>query len=65
MQVVIKVLLPQGAGGYTQEQKVTFAKEADKLARLGEHPNIPAMLGYYDLGTSLMLVQVGAGASQA
>ena len=57
-EVVIKVLLPQGAQGYTEQDRATFAKEADKLARLGSHPNIPSMLDYFDLGNSLMLIQV-------
>jgi len=56
--VVIKVLLSQSANGeYSPEEKVAFEKEAEKLKQLGEHPNIPAMICYLEMGSKLLLVQ--------
>lgn len=56
-KVVVKVLLSQSGGDYSPAEKVAFEKEADKLKRLGEHPNIPGMLEYVELGSKLLLVQ--------
>ncbi len=55
---VIKQLAPKFQGTWSQKKAVElFAEEAKRLQELGEHPQIPTLLAYFDQDNCLYLVQ--------
>ncbi|WP_066426805.1 serine/threonine-protein kinase [Anabaena sp. 4-3] len=55
---VIKQLAPKFQGTWSQKKAVElFAEEAKRLQELGEHPQIPTLLAYFEQDNCLYLVQ--------
>ncbi|MEH2300139.1 MAG: serine/threonine-protein kinase [Nostoc sp.] len=55
---VIKQLAPKFQGTWSQKKAMElFAEEAQRLQDLGEHPQIPTLLAYFDQDGCLYLVQ--------
>lgn len=55
---VIKQLAPKFQGTWSQKKAVElFAQEAKRLQELGEHPQIPTLLAYFEQDNCLYLVQ--------
>jgi WD40 repeat protein len=54
---VIKQLLPRGAIVPAQRATEVFQQEAERLAILGQHPQIPQLLAYFDQEEAQYLVQ--------
>jgi WD40 repeat protein len=58
---VIKLLLPRqtvnAEKANAEKAAELFRQEADRLAELGEHPQIPALLAHYELPNAQYLVQ--------
>ncbi|HYW21075.1 MAG TPA: serine/threonine-protein kinase [Nodularia sp. (in: cyanobacteria)] len=55
---VIKQLAPKFQGTWSQKKAVDlFAEEAKRLQELGEHPQIPTLLAYFEQDNCLYLVQ--------
>ncbi|MDB9371861.1 serine/threonine-protein kinase [Nodularia sphaerocarpa] len=55
---VIKQLAPKFQGTWSQNKAVElFAEEAKRLQELGEHPQIPTLLAYFEQDNCLYLVQ--------
>ncbi|MCU0568185.1 MAG: protein kinase [Oculatellaceae cyanobacterium Prado106] len=56
-ECVIKLLLPHQPGVDPQKVAELFRQEADRLAELGRHPQIPQLLAHYETDTAQYLVQ--------
>ncbi len=55
---VVKQLAPKFQGTWSQKKAVElFAQEAKRLQELGEHPQIPTLLAYFEQDNCLYLVQ--------
>ncbi|BAB72396.1 protein kinase domain-containing protein [Anabaena sp. FACHB-709] len=55
---VIKQLAPKFQGTWSQKKAVElFAEEAKRLQELGEHPQIPTLMAYFEQDNCLYLVQ--------
>jgi serine/threonine protein kinase len=55
---VIKQLAPKFQGTWSQKKAMDlFAEEAKRLQELGEHPQIPTLLAYFEQDNCLYLVQ--------
>ncbi|TVP64026.1 MAG: serine/threonine protein kinase [Nodularia sp. (in: Bacteria)] len=55
---VVKQLAPKFQGTWSQKKAVElFAEEAKRLQELGEHPQIPTLLAYFEQDKCLYLVQ--------
>ncbi len=55
---VIKQLAPKFQGTWSQKKAIElFAQEAKRLQELGEHPQIPTLLAYFEQENCLYLVQ--------
>lgn len=55
---VIKQLAPKFQGTWSQKKAVElFAEEAKRLQELGEHPQIPTLIAYFEQDNCLYLVQ--------
>ena len=55
---VIKQLAPKFQGTWSQKKAMElFAEEAKRLQELGEHPQIPTLLAYFEQDNCLYLVQ--------
>lgn len=54
---VIKHVFPMEGGGATDEDIERFRQEVDRLAELGEHPQIPALLDYVEEEDGNYLIQ--------
>ncbi|QLE54868.1 serine/threonine-protein kinase [Nostoc sp. TCL26-01] len=55
---VIKQLAPKFQGTWSQKKAVElFAQEAKRLQELGEHPQIPTLLAYFEQDNCMYLVQ--------
>ena len=55
---VVKQLAPKFQGTWSQNKAVElFAQEAKRLQELGEHPQIPTLLAYFEQDNCLYLVQ--------
>ncbi|MEA5581072.1 serine/threonine-protein kinase [Nodularia harveyana UHCC-0300] len=55
---VVKQLAPKFQGTWSQKKAVElFAEEAKRLQELGEHPQIPTLLAYFEQDNCLYLVQ--------
>lgn len=55
---IVKQLVHQGEGTWaTQKAAELFKQEAQQLQQLGEHPQIPTLLAYFEEGKFLYLVQ--------
>ena len=55
---VIKQLAPKFQGTWSQKKAVElFAQEAKRLQELGEHPQIPTLLAYFEQDKCMYLVQ--------
>ena len=52
-----EVIIKEFIGGTGETEQKMFKDEATKLRQLGEHPQIPSCLGYYEQGGKLFLVQ--------
>jgi WD40 repeat protein len=55
---VIKQLAPKFQGTWSQKKAIQlFSEEAKRLQELGEHPQIPTLIAYFDQDNCLYLVQ--------
>lgn len=55
---VIKQLAPKFQGTWSQKKAIAlFAEEAKRLQELGEHPQIPTLIAYFEQDNCLYLVQ--------
>ncbi|MBD2343310.1 serine/threonine-protein kinase [Anabaena subtropica] len=55
---VVKQLAPKFQGTWSQKKAVElFAEEAKRLQELGEHPQIPTLIAYFEQDNCLYLVQ--------
>ncbi|MFO5527087.1 MAG: protein kinase domain-containing protein, partial [Cuspidothrix sp.] len=55
---VVKQLAPKFQGTWSQKKAIQlFAQEAKRLQQLGEHPQIPTLIAYFEQDNCLYLVQ--------